>query len=531
MSRLRRLFSDEGLTRRAFLNAFAAVLDYASRLLAGFVITPFLVRGLGDHGYGVWQVLERSMTYLSPATGRPGQALKWTIARHQSSTDFEEKRRQVGSALTVWALFLPLLLGIGAAIAWVAPGWLKVTGSLTWVVRAATVVLVANGLANSLIDVPRSVLQGENLGYKRMGLSTALVFAGAGLTGLALYLRGGIVGVTLAELTGTLLSGALFLQVARANVPWFGVRKPAPGAVRGFIGLSGWFLAWNLVMRLMRATDVVVLGVFGSPELVTMYTLTRYAPETVVFIVATLAQGVIPGLGGIVGSGDKARARRLRAELAIATWLLVAALGTTILLWNRSLLQVWVGSRHYLGAFPNLLLMTMIGQFVMIRHDANIIDLTLNLRSKVLIGFLSAALSAAAAAYAVGALGLGAVGVCAGFIAGRSILSIGYPLFVGRLLGVSLAQQVKASLRPGLVLFLLFGLSTIGSRTLAVGSWPMLATAVALTFPVALLAAFALGLGPEERRQLLRRLTRLVRGRSREAGAEDAREPSATDGE
>jgi O-antigen/teichoic acid export membrane protein len=198
---------------------------------------------------------------------------------------------------------------------------------MAWSVRVATMMLVANSLVFALGDVPRSVVQGENLGYKRMGLSTALVFVSAGLTGLALYVKGGIVGVVLADLTHTLLGGALMLQVARANIPWFGIARPAPGAVRSFLGLSSWFLAWNMVMRLMRATDVVVLGVFGSAELVTMYTLTRYAPETVVFIVATLAQGVTPGLGGIVGSGDKVRAQRLRAEINVFTWLLVAALG------------------------------------------------------------------------------------------------------------------------------------------------------------------------------------------------------------
>ncbi len=530
MSRLSRLFSDEGLTRKASLNAFAAILDYASRLLAGFVMTPYLVRGLGDQGYGVWQVLDRFMTYLSPATGRPSQALKWTIARHQASNDFEEKRRQVGSAVMVWLSFLPLLVVLGAALAWAAPGLLKIPPSMEWSVRIATMLLVANSLVFSLGDVPRSVVQGENLGYKRLGLSTALVFGSAGLTALALYLEGGIVGVVLADLTHTLLGGVLMLQVARASIPWFGIARPGPGAVRGFLGLSGWFLAWNLVMRLMRATDVVVLGVFGSPELVTMYTLTRYAPETVVFIVATLAQGVTPGLGGIVGSGNKARAQRLRAEIMVFTWLLVAALGATILLWNRSLLQVWVGSRHYLGPLPNLLLMAMVAQFVMIRNDANIIDLTLNLRMKVLVGFLSAALSAAAAAYAVGVLGLGAVGVCLGFIAGRLILSLGYPLIVGRFLGVSLAEQLRACLRPAAVTALVFGLAALGSQRLAIGSWGALAPCVALTLPVATLAAFRLGLGPEQRQQVGKRLRRALRGRAKEAGGDEGPDANSIEG-
>jgi hypothetical protein len=203
------------------------------------------------------------------------------------------------------------------------------------------------------------------------------------------------------------------------------------------------------------------------------------------------------------------------------TWLFVAAFGSTILLWNRSLVQVWVDPRHYLGAVPNLLLMAMVAQFVLIRNDANIIDLTLDLRLKVLVGFISAALCAGLAAYAVGVLKLGAIGVCTSFIAGRLILSLGYPLLVGRFLGVSLGQQLRATLRPGAVTILLFGLTTILSRTIAVGSWWALAPCAALTLPLAALIAFQIGLSNKQRQQAVKRLRRALRGGSKTASLGD----------
>src|SRR5215217_4799931 len=96
---LSRLFTAENLTQKAYLNAFAATLDYGSRLVSGFIFTPFLVAGLGDTFYGVWRTLGNLTGYISAASGRPSQALKWTIANLQNSTDYEEKRRQVASAL------------------------------------------------------------------------------------------------------------------------------------------------------------------------------------------------------------------------------------------------------------------------------------------------------------------------------------------------------------------------------------------------------------------------------------------------
>ena len=183
------------LTKKASLNAFSAALDYGARLVVGFVINPLLVSGLGDYGYGVWQILGRLIGYITPASGRPTQALKWTIANQQASTDYEEKRCQVGSAIAVWLMFLPLLVFSGGLLAWFAPLWLKAPKEFYPNIRLAVVLLVANLIAIGILDLPRSVLTGENLGYKRMGLSAVLVIMGGGFTILALNFNTGLVTV------------------------------------------------------------------------------------------------------------------------------------------------------------------------------------------------------------------------------------------------------------------------------------------------------------------------------------------------
>jgi len=507
-----KLLSDESLTKKAYLNALAAALDYGARLCVGFVVTPLLVAGLGDYFYGAWRILERLVGYISPASGRPTQALKWTLANRKASTDYEEKRRYVGSTVAIWVLFLPLMTVLGGILTWFAPSWLDAPSQFSWSVRLATGVLAANLTMMSLVAVPRSVLEGENLGYKRMGLSAMLVFAGGGLTWLALYLDMGLVGVALATLATTLLTGVLFLQVVRAYAPWFGVAKPSFEAARQFLGLSWWFLGWHLIMRLMIASDVVVLGMLDSVELVTTYSLTKYAPETLITFVAIIVFGSTPGLGEIIGSGNLEKAARVRNEIMSLTWLVVTVFGSTVLLWNRDFVRLWVGAEHYAGSIPALLIMVVITQFVLIRNDASIIDLTLDLRRKVLIGALSVVLSLVVAGLLVNSFGLGIRGLCLGFIAGRSIISVGYPLMVGRFLRASLYSQAKGVLRPALVTVLLLPLTSklsdllAASTRFAVSGWIDLILAVGITFGVVLLLAFYAGLSGEQRRHILRRV-------------------------
>jgi O-antigen/teichoic acid export membrane protein len=511
-----RLLSDESLTQKAYMNALAAALDYGARLVTGFLVTPFLVAGLGDVLYGVWRTVGNLTGYISAASGRPSQALKWTTARLQSSTDYEQKRRNVGSALVVWLLFFPLLTTLSGVVAWFAPLLIRdLPADLFGIVRLAAGLLMADMILTTLTVLPQSVLEGENLGYKRMGLSVMLVFVGGGLAVLALYLQTGLVGVAVAELATTLLTGLFFWVIVSRYVPWFGFARPTKQMVRDFFGLSGWFLIWRLVIQLMTASDLIILGVFASAGLVTTYSLTKYAPEMLINLVAIVVLGGSPGLGGIIGSGDLKKAARVRGELMLLTWLVTVVIGTTILLWNQSFIQLWVGEARYAGSEPNLLILILIAQFVLIKNDANIIDLTLNLSRKVILGFISALLSIGGAAILVGVFHAGITGLILGLLAGRSILSLAYPFLIGRFLGRSLYNQMRSAVRPLLVSVLLVGAALQldswlhSDRALAI-TWVSLCIYVGLTVGIVGILAFNLGFTRDQQKRTLHRLRMVI---------------------
>ena len=380
------LFSDKGLTKKAYLNALTVVLDYGATLIVGFIIMPLMVVGLGNYLFGMWQVLVRMIGYLTPASGRPGFALKTTLANQQASTDYEQKRRYVGSTLIIWLLFLPFLMGVGGIVTWYAPYWVHAPIAYFWMVRVAAALLVVDMIDDTLASVPQVTLQGENLGYKRMGMSVVLVFAGGGYTWLALHFNTGIVGVAAAGAASTITTGLFYLWAVRTHVPWFGVARPTPVETRKMLGLSTWFMGWNLVTSLLLASDVVVLGLLNSIESVTNYSLTKYIPETLIGVIIIIVFGIMPGLGSIIGTGDHEKAIRLRDEINSFIWLVATALGASILIWNKVFLGLWVGADHYAGSIPNLLIVVAAMQLAFIRSDGNIIDLTLRMGQKVLLG-------------------------------------------------------------------------------------------------------------------------------------------------
>jgi O-antigen/teichoic acid export membrane protein len=503
--------SDETLTQKALLNTVAAGLDYGTRILIGLVINPLLVGGLGAYSYGALQILDRLAGYASAADGRPSQALKWTIARQEASAEADEKRRTIGSAVAVWLLFLPVLATFAACVAWMAPTWLSAPPELRDTVRMTAALLAANLILANLIDLPRSVLQGGNVGYKRMGLSAGVLWAGAALTAVALYLKGGLVGVAAAQLATTVITGGLFFAVVKKYVAWFGVARPSRADVRRLGTLSAWFLAWRLIKQLMMASDVVVLGMLHSVEIVTAYSLTKAIPDTLIGLIAVVVGAILPGLGRVIGSGDLRKAAGVRSEIMALTWLTATSVGATVILWNHAFLRLWVGERYDAGATATLLLILMVTQLVLIRNDAQIIDLTLDVRHKVLTGALSAVVSLTLAGLLVRVLDLGVTGLCLGFLAGRSILSLDYPWIAGRFLGQSLASQLRSVVRPLLATVPFFVLAWKTSHVFTAGTWIGLTCGMGATMLLAAPTAFYLGLSADARHQLLRRARRIVR--------------------
>jgi hypothetical protein len=282
------------------------------------------------------------------------------------------------------------------------------------------------------------------------------------------------------------------------------------------LGLSWWFMGWNLVTSLLLASDVVVLGLLNSVESVTNYTLTRYVPETLIGVIVIVVFGIMPGLGGIIGSGDFERAVRLRSEINTFIWLVATSLGVTILIWNRIFIDLWVGAGYYAGALPNLLMIISAMQLVLIRSDGNIIDLTLHLSQKVLLGVLSVSISIGAASILVGIFKLGIVGLCLGIMGGRLIISIGYPLLINRFLNISISQHPARMLRPVLVTMLLLCLAASLDKFVSfpVGAgltgWVIFFLAAGCTGILTLLISFYAGLSTEQRGTLIKRVLKIM---------------------
>ena len=500
---------DRALTRRASLNVVQGLVDYSARLALVFLVTPILVRGLGPVLFGVWEMLQRLAGYLSGADGRPTAALRLVVASDQTNDDVHAKRRLVGGALVVWLLFLPLVAAGGAMLVWLAPMLADAGPGAIPAVRITCGLLVASFVVMTLAQVPEAVLRGENLGYRRMGLQAALHALGGVLMVAALAWGAGLVGLGAAQLVLWTVTGLCFWLITRRAVPCFGAARPRRGDVRLLLGTSAWLVAGDLIAKLLLASDVVIIGAIVGPAIVTPYVVTGYAARTALGVLVFAVDGTMPGLGGLLGAGERNRAAALRRELLSLTWMLVVALGGTILLWNPAFVRLWIDADSYAGFWVNLLLVVIALQTAFIRCDAYLIDAGLRPRARVQVGAAAAAVTIAAALALTPALGV--AGACLGVVLGRAVQSVAFPMIVSRLLGRQ-APSIRALIRPAALGAVLLAATAVGGRALHPAGWVAWGGGIAITAPLLALLAYRLGLERHDRAAVIARLRAIVRG-------------------
>lgn len=500
-----------GLTRRASLTAVASLLDYVVKAAVQLLVTPVLVHGLGRTLYGVWEMLSRLTGYMSATDGRPTEALRLLVARHQGAAELATRRRFVGAALVVWVLMLPLVLAAGAALVFLAvPLLVKVPAAQLAEAQRTAALLIGAFVATSLGGVPESVLRGMNLGYKRMGVQAALNVLGGALAAAAVWQGLGLAGVGGSQLVRVILTGAVFYAIARRHVAGFGAARPAAQDVRTVFGMSVWLSAGDVIAKLLLASDVLVLGFIAGPAVVASYALTSYAARTAVGVHVFTAGAAIPGIGGLLGSGQRARAASARRELLLLTWLFATVAGTVILLWNRPFLALWVGENLYAGTLVNLLVVLTAAQTAFIRTDAYVLDAALKPRERVLVGAGAAVLTLLACYALTTAFGL--PGLVAGVLVGRAVQSIGYP----RLARTSLGDDAPAparllTLRLAATTAALWLLAVEGSARIGTPGWAAWIAGAAASIPLVIALALLAGPDAMTRRQLLNRLALMAR--------------------
>jgi O-antigen/teichoic acid export membrane protein len=470
----------DSATRRNVVAYYANFLVVAA---LGVVVNPVLVGALGPAVFGVWKSLQRYLDFATVADGRASQALKWIVASRTSLSD-AEKQRDIGAAITVWFRWLPVAALVTAGVTAAMPFLIKgIPDDARTAAYTAAVILAANTVLAGLLAIPDSVLTGINQGYKSMIITTVVFVASNGAMIGAAYAGWTLWSLAAIVLLAAILNTALTLAVAKRAVPWWGIAKPTKPDIRRVFGYSAWTLGGMLVDKMLLASELIVISVMIGAVAVTQYTFTAYVLQFVLSISLVTASGFMPVLGAQLGNSEMgAAAERTRSvrRLVIGVTVLGCA---AVLAFNGTFVTLWVGADQYLGNGINMLLVVCALQQAFMRMDGQILDVTLRIAPRVMVG-----LASSAGGIAFGCIGFALthdlrVALIAVIIA-RLASNVAYPIFVRRAIPGSAAPR-STVLLGGSLLVVSFGAGVLmedlggPGQTIVVLGWLSLAAATA----------------------------------------------------
>ncbi len=334
--------------RRLATNVLMNWAAMAVNMAVPFFLTPFVVRHLGQAGYGVWIIAVSIVSYLNLLDLGLRSAVVRFVSQAQSKGELARATAAIQAALWVRVLIAAGVSVLSLALAYAMPHLFKLPPDLVHAGQVTTL-LCALGVAVSLVaGVFGAVLTAINrfdlLSYITMGqtLTRAL--------GVLLILRSGRGLIPLAawELTVMVLVGTVTTLTALRCFPSCRTRvqRPEMPLLRSIWSYSFTTFVFIIAVQIIVNTDNLVVGAFLSVNAVTLYaiggSLAGYAQQ----VSGALSGTFTPLASGLEAAGrfDDLRRMLMRGTQATLAIALPVAIGLATR--GETFIRLWMGPQY-----------------------------------------------------------------------------------------------------------------------------------------------------------------------------------------
>lgn len=410
--------------RQAVIAAGAGYGTSVILMVLGFVITPFVLRHLGQGTYGVWAIIGQVIGYVGLSDMGVGSALMAYASRMLRTSHPNELSELSSTALVIQfglgtvgllfalalAPFLDRLIdtgGVDTRVIVISVGFL----ALAWFVKTSLNTYDQLLVAHQMLHV--NYLVGFASQLFRLALVVVLLTLGAGLIGMAL-----------AAFLSNVFLVVVIIRKLRTIAPKIVIhpRHFKQRFARKLLSFSLWGMVGRFSATVIYNTDNLVVGAFLGAPAVTVYVLSRRLPEVLRQNIYRIGNALRPGLGDVSGSHDAIVLRRTFLSAA-RTYVFIAIVGGVIIGWtSRRFVSLWVGSSNYGGDL--LVWITVASTVTLSLFHISSVVLVSGLRVKVVstVRLAEAILNIGLSIMLV-RLGFGLVGVAAGTLIANVLTS------------------------------------------------------------------------------------------------------------
>lgn len=338
-------------------------LHTVATVMVGLWLTPYLLRQLGSHDYGLWLLGAQVLVYLALMDLGIVQLLprEVAIAVGRAKDDPSELQALIGQTgrLVLWQM--PPVAVIACATLWFIPAeWAPLRWPLAIVVLAF--------VATFPLRVFGAVLQGlQDLAFLGRVQLTAWA-AGAATTVAGVAAGFGLYSLALGWVTTQLLSVVLaWRRLSTAHAHVLPIRLPSLSfsVAKQHIRGGGWISINQIAQVLLGGTDLVVIGKLLGPEAVVPYVCTGKLLMLLASQPQMFMQTALPALSELRTAAPRERLFDVSRSMAQVMLLLSGGIVAVVLAVNGPFVAWWVGESRFGGTgLTAMLLASMLARHV-----------------------------------------------------------------------------------------------------------------------------------------------------------------------
>lgn len=333
---------------RVLRNIITNYLRFFVTGFLGFVVTPLMVRTLGDGGYGLWVTIFSLTGYFGLFDQGIRPSLVRYVSRDHARGDQEGLSRTVSSALGIYSAAGVLTVVATIVVAAGFPHWFHIAPAQVGVARA-TLLLAGASLA---LGFPLGVFAATLSGLQRYDIANTIGI-GVGIARtlgfvVVLHMGGGLVGLAWTSLLMNLAGHGLSAIYARRLLPelrisWRLVEREHLVLVGSY---SGYAFVGALASSIAFQTDSLVITAFLGAALVTPFALAANPVANVRSLVYSATWVLSPTASELEARGEEHKLHAMMIAGSKYSVLLSWPVLFGVVIFGSNLLTTWVGPRY-----------------------------------------------------------------------------------------------------------------------------------------------------------------------------------------
>ena len=234
----------------------------AVTIAATYVLTPFVIRTLGQDGYGTWTLITAMTGYMNLlALGVPMACVRY-LAQHITEGDARRTNDVIGSCVGLYLMIGAAALVVGLALTAGLTVVFDIPPALQSQARAACALMVVQVAAGFIGLLPEGIMFAHHDFVVRNVVRIASVVLRLGLTLGLLALHASLVALAAVQLATLVFDFSVSLTLIRRRYPGLRIRLGdfEWTTVRRIFSFSMYVLLLGAGARLSFETDALVIG-------------------------------------------------------------------------------------------------------------------------------------------------------------------------------------------------------------------------------------------------------------------------------